>query len=604
MAAEHTLTLLGINTNETERVQPSPSLSTFYKTLHEYVTDVGVNEAEVADIQASVEGIVWQFADVVATLEPIFKAKSIHGVGSFYEKTKILKLDEFDFLYVIAELSNDTLVEMERVFIEDVLGVTVKVRDQQYFQDSKWFTDTDESGNSYLGMINFMPAKAAFYVANPQKSFSDVFSEAAATVRSTSLYSKKATGTLTLLGQENKVGPNVELLFEWKPLNGDCFAIKSDITPVIRASNVQAMVTQELCDHPPYLTRLYSTGSYLVMPSKLRHMQIPYTFSPTFTETERDLMRDLNQSHRITYQCLKFLLLDLYTRRSPVLWDLKQFALPDVYRDMEFPKILKKVDYLTNSSFLSSYCLKTAVLLHCRTCDRTDSSEMCGLDVINILLDSANSKIPRLPCTFVNQDNLFWKLAKPENARDLGLLIKVLELLKSFHDRLLKGNYDTLRSPGDNFRNKYAMLTQMSEENGLQQEEFLLEFNPLKLPQGTIYNAYRFTKDTGVILDDTEIAPAEKKLLLDEARLFFNFDLASSNKHSTLASSSIEEDLNKVKEKIDAFQKSSVTGRTETDTLPQVEESEKMSSKEPEGATVIYSRAESLMKEKEVPSKL
>lgn len=418
MAAQHTLTMTGVNTIETDTEQTSPSLSTFYKTLHEYVTDVGVTEAEVADIQASVEEIVWQFADVVAALEPIFKATSIHGVGSFYEKTKILKLDEFDFLYVIAELSNDKLVEMENVFIEDILGVTVKVKDQQYFQDSKWFTDTDESGNSYLGMINFLPAKAVFYVANPQKSFSDVLSEAAATVRSNSLFSKKATGTLTLLGQENKVGPNVELLFEWKPLKGDCFAVKSDITPVIRASNVQAMVTQEQCDHPPYLTRLYSTGSYFVMPSKLRHMQIPYTFSPTFTETERDLMRDLNQSHRIAYQCLKFLLLDLYTKRNPVFWDLKQFSLPGVYRDMEFPQILKKVDYLTNSSFLSSYCLKTAVLLHCRTCERADSPDLCGLDVINVLLDSAKSKIPRLPCTFANQDNLFWKLAKPENTRD------------------------------------------------------------------------------------------------------------------------------------------------------------------------------------------
>lgn len=582
--------MLEANKNDADKVGPAqvPALCKLYNTLHEYVADFGLSEAEVKDIQESVEEIVWQFADVVATLEPIFKAKSIHGVGSFYEKTKILKLDEFDFLYVIDELSNDNLVRLEKVFLESIFGVSIKVKDVQYFQDTKWFIDTTDNGDSYLGMLNFLPTKAAFFVKNPQESFSDVLSKAAETVRSQSLHCKKATGTLTLLGQENKAGPNVELWFEWKPVQGESFAIKSDITPVIRASNIQDMVTEEQCDHPPYLTRLHTTGSYLVMPSKLRHMQSPYTFSPTFTETERDLMIDLTQPHRIAYQCLKFLLLDLYTRRNPLYWDLKQFSLPGLYLEVDFPKMLKKLDYLTTKSFLSSYCLKTAVLLHCRNCQRQERPDLCGLDVINILLECSKSENPTLPSTFIKQDDLFWKLAQPDNVKDFRLMVKVLELLQSFHEKILKGNYDLsgILSPANNFRNMFALLIQMSEENGLQSEDSLLQFNPLTLSQGTVYNAYRFAKETEDILENTEMDCAKKKLLLDGAKVFYNFDVSSSNRHSTLASSDMAENLEKLKRTLAVYDTSHLSDNTETEVL----QPEEKSDDETGTVTVIYSR--------------
>lgn len=214
----------------TNSYSPSPGspLLEFYTTLHKYITDFGIGEQETNDIQESVEEMVHKFADLVETIEPMFKAKSIEGVGSFYEKTKILRLDEFDFLYVIDELSDETKVDMEKVFFENILGKAVKIKDLDYFQASKWLIDADGNGNYYLGVLNFLPCRKLVAVENMHEGFTAVFMKAAKTIEGQSLVSKKSTGTLYFFGHENSTGPNVELWFEWKPIQGKSFVIKSD----------------------------------------------------------------------------------------------------------------------------------------------------------------------------------------------------------------------------------------------------------------------------------------------------------------------------------------------------------------------------------------
>ena len=534
--------------------QESISLK-FYQTLHGYITDYGVSDEEMQDIQAAVEETVGKFAEIVANIEPMFKAKSIHGVGSFYERTKILKLDEFDFSYVIDELSDETRVEVEKVFTEDLLGLTVKVKDKQYFVNSKWFVDTDTSenndGTSYLGMMNFLPPKAVFYVRDKKKTFCDVLSKASEMIRSESLICSKPTGTLTLLGQENKVGPNIELWFEWKPKLGETFVIKSDITPVIRMNNVSEMITPDQCEHPSYLSRLYQKGSYFVMPSKFRHMQVPLTFSPTFTETERDIMADLDPCHRIAYQCLKFLLLDIYTRRNPLYHVLHQYATPWVWQDLDFSQVLKKIDYLTCKSFLSSYCLKTAVLRHCSNCERRGRPDLCGQDIVGSLLKCTKQEVPTLNGIFVKQDNLLYKFTQSDKAKDLSLLEKVLDMLIYFHEKkLTELSYDPDKSPHDNFRTMFSVLVSMSEENGLQEEDELLEFNPMKSTTGFVYNTYNFTRDTNSLLEDMTMDTENRNIMLDNAKQFYQFDMSLASAHSTITSSAMENDLQTIKDQL------------------------------------------------------
>ena len=533
-----------------------------YQMLHGYITDYGVTDEEMQDIQNAVEESVWKFADLVAQIEPIFKARSIHGVGSFYERTKILKLDEFDFSYVIDELSNETRVEVEKVFAEDILGLAVKAKDKEYFENSKWFvvTQTSEDGEedsededeaSYLGMLNFLPPKAVLYVREKTETFCDVLMKASEMIRSESLSSSKPTGTLTMLGQENKVGPNIELWFEWKPKLGETFVIKSDITPVIRMNNVAEMITSDQCELPLYLERLYQKGSYFVMPSKFRHMQVPLTFSPTFTETERDIMADLDPGHRIAYQCLKFLLLDIYTRRNPLYHSLHQYATPWVWEDLDFSQVLQKIDYLTAKSFLSSYCLKTAVLQHCCNCERLERPDLCGLDIINNLLACTIQEPPTLNGIFVKQDNLFYKLTQSDKAKDLDLLRKVLDLLKSFHERMLTElSYNTEKSPHCNFRTVFNELVKMSEENGLQTEDDFLEFNPMKFTTGLVYNTYNFTRDTSSLLEDKVMDEEKRNTMLDNAKQFFRFDMSLASAHSTITSSAMEHDLQSIKDQL------------------------------------------------------
>lgn len=558
----------------------------FYQMLHGYITDYGVSDSEVQDIQTAVEEAVGKFADIVANIEPMFKAKSIHGVGSFYERTKILKLDEFDFSYVIDELSDETKVEMEKVFTEDILGLAVKAKDKHYFENAKWVVDTHEDGTFYLGMVNFLPAKAVFYVRDKMQTFCDVLSKAAETVRSESLYCSKPTGTLTLLGQENKVGPNIELWFEWKPKQGEIFVIKSDITPVIRMNNVAEIVTTGHCEHPAYLARLQKKGSYFVMPSKPRHMQIPYTFSPTFTETERDIMADLDPCHRIAYQCLKFLNLDIYTRINPLYYVLQQYAAPWVWDDLDFPQVLKKLDYLTCKSFVSSYCLKTVVLQHCCSCERRDRPDLCGLEIINVLSDCTKQEIPTLNGIFIKQDNLFWKLSQPNKTKDLSLLEKVLGMLKFFHEKLSTDlSYDPDKSPADNFRNVFSVLVQMSEENGLQAEDDIFELNPAKFSTGFVYNTYNFTRDTSNLLEDTTMDADVRNKLLDDAKLFYQFDMSLAAAHSTITSSDMEENLQKISEQLTAKHQSLPVAETDVVEVSQ-EELETIDN----DATVIYSR--------------
>ena len=552
--------MLNVEDGETEDREKTNSdsvsnLNLFYRTLHEIITDFRMSREELNDIQEAVEEIVWQYADTVATIEPRFKAKSIHGVGSFYEGTKILKIDEFDFLYIIDELSNDALIEMEKIQVEDVLGVAVRIKNVDHFKDSKWLLDTDGNGDSYLSMLNFLPAKAAFYIKSPHESFSDVLSRAAESFRSQSLSSKKSSGTLSLMGQELKAGPNVELWFEWQSFKGDWFGLKADITPVIRGANLPDMISEEECEHIPYLTQLHTTGSYLVMPSKFRHMMMPYTFSPTFTETERDLMKDLNQSHRMAYQCLKFLLLDLYTRRNPLYCDLHTFLIPAVYPDVELKDVLKKLDYLTHKSFLSSYCLKTAVLLHARDCQLQQNPELCSLDVMSRLLGCVCRQHPTLSSIFLKQDNLFWKLSQLEHKKDRELLINLLTMLQSFHQRVSQKDYKLTEAapPANIFRETFALLMQMAEDCGIQAVDTLLEFNPMSIGIGPVYGTYKFTKETESILEDTEMEPLTKKFLLNEAKTFYNFD--TSSKYSTIASS-IEKNYDTLKHKLTEYESS------------------------------------------------
>ena len=568
-----------------EMPQPYSNSAYFYLKLHELITDFKMSKEEMYDIQVSVEEIVRHFADVVANIEPMFKAQSIHGVGSFYEGTKILKLDEFDFLYVIDELSNGTYLQMTKVLEEDILGVAVKLNDVEHFKDSKWLLDKDENGDAYLGIFNFLPPKAVIYVENRQESFSDVLTRAAESFRKEPLKSRKSTGLLSLMGQETKAGPNVELWFEWQSVRGESIVLKADITPVIRATNLTDIVSEIECDYIPHLTKLHCTGSYLVMPSKFRHMQIPNTFSPTFTETERDLMKDLNLSHRIVYQCLKFLLLDIYTRRNPLFWDLRTFLLPSVYPDVDIKDILNKLDYLTHKSFLSSYCLKTAVLQHTRSCQHPENLDLCSKDVVNTLLGCVCRQHPTLPSTFVKQDNLFFKLSQTDHRKDRELLITVLTMLKTFHEKLSEIDVADDELPSAKFRKAFTLLLQLSDDCGLQEYYTIMEFHPGKFSMGLVYGAYKFTKETESILEDNEMDQSKKRFLLREASTLYNFDYPSM--HSTIADKALEDNLDTIKQKIANYEPTIMSTENEDNDGRQPEDTDTDDSP---NVTVIYSR--------------
>lgn len=470
--------------------QSSHGLRQFYLKMYEYITDFGMPDEEVKDIQLAIEELLHKIKEEFGKKYPHFRTKDIVGAGSYYENTKILRPDEFDFLYVLEDLSNDTLVEMKKIHLAEMGGVEVKLKDEEYFLNGPWLVDTNSDGELYLSFYQFLSDKNVLYMKEPVEYFSKAFVNA--TGHLAGLRSDQKYGQLNVSGIESTNGPNVEIWYEWKSKSGKTATVKSDLTPVIRAFNLEDMVSAGDCMSAKYFEKLKARGSYFVMPSKVRHLQAITSFSPTFTETERDIMLELNDSHRVTYRCLKFLLLDIFTSSNAAFLELKQFGHPELFQESDFRLVLRKIDYLSHRSFLSTFCLKTALLTHTCTCDNDAAPELCALDVIEILLRGAECDKPYLSNIF-NKDNLFWKYSLAEYAGKLKNLRAYLSVLRSFHHMVMKDtalNSEEL-TPESRLRKVMTVLVNLTEENS----EQLAEEISFTLPTSwTNLNAFKYSQ--------------------------------------------------------------------------------------------------------------
>ncbi|KAH3816104.1 uncharacterized protein LOC127881946 [Dreissena polymorpha] len=234
------------------------------------------------------------------------------------------------------------------------------------------------------------------------------------------------SGKLKLAGVKVFREPNTELILLWTTHDrGESFQISVDVSPAIRCHNIEDAVTIEDCLDENIFREVCDHGSFLLTSGRrdASHASPSKCFRISLTEVEVKIMLKLTPKHKICYRVLKFF----------------------------FTEICKTLSVRGFIYFgLSSYCLKTAVLHHLRSCSNTNQETIhsCMESVVLFLLDALSNDMhqrPVLPSIFIKDHNLFESLSRFQTDKRIALnLVMHAKCLLVF--RSLVKNFGTIPS--------------------------------------------------------------------------------------------------------------------------------------------------------------
>ncbi|KAH3809511.1 uncharacterized protein LOC127833489 [Dreissena polymorpha] len=308
--------------------------------------------------------------DKVSELEPRFTVSEILKVGSYFEGTKIDKIDEFDFLVVIKELSKPGAIHLNKipdVFDEGYLIYTaepgmVQIKLQDDDLKIKWRkyvvddfltgfhhpTDIHKRRQGFGSLI----LESIKIFAKTQHEWRNLFFEPGV-----NMFFNRGGLTLLSISDSERVilktaevhHPNTVLELKY-----DGSRISVDLSPAIRYDRVEDCFEAGDCVDERLAAAVLDRGSILLVAKQGNYFRI------TFTETEVKFMRDkIHGVHKLIYMYLKYIKC-LYA---------KQASQPDVHP-------------------FSSYMLKMVCIHHDMRCTSENKTvSKCLDEVLDLMAD-------------------------------------------------------------------------------------------------------------------------------------------------------------------------------------------------------------------------
>lgn len=205
------------------------------------------------EIRIVVERFCDQHREFKVLDEAFDENKGLLKVGSFYERTKISFPDEFDFVFIVGNLTLDKQISTGKSIEKFFFDINDTIQDM--FAQQLTLSDlTDTTFTSEFGSITF-----------------DSYVE--------------------------RKGPSSKLLFKYFKTRSQTIKIFVDFVPAFKIidPSIEARV-QNMCNCLEFCEEIVATGSFLVVGNV------------SFTETEVHFMRDiLSEHHRKVYRLLKYL---------------------------------------------------------------------------------------------------------------------------------------------------------------------------------------------------------------------------------------------------------------------------------------------------------
>ncbi|KAH3787649.1 hypothetical protein DPMN_165776 [Dreissena polymorpha] len=278
---------------------------------------------------------VYVILDKVSELEPRFTVSEILKVGSYFEGTKIDKIDEFDFLVVIKELSKPGAIHINKgpdVFDEGYLMkepgmVQIKLQDddlkmkwRKYVIDD-FLTGFQQPKDTHKRRQEFgsFVLESIKIFAKTQHEWRDLLFEPGV-----NMFFNRGGLTLLSISDSERVilkaaevhHPNTVLELEY-----DGSAISVDLSPAIRYDRVKDCFKAGDCVNERLAADVLERGSILLVAKQGN------TFRITFTETEVEYMREkIHWVHKLVYMYLKYIKC-LYAKIKPGFQPFSSYVL-------------------------------------------------------------------------------------------------------------------------------------------------------------------------------------------------------------------------------------------------------------------------------------
>ena len=386
-----------ISLTPSKRCDEQPMDSTdVLENLHER-TLFTMTQPEVLDIQSSVEFLVRRLLYKVGDLNSNFRVRDIVVNGSFYDGSKIITPDEFDYLAVIDKLS--------------VKGTTISRECEQNHGfahvklDKSMGTIWDGlSSKRQLYSIKQNGDRASFR-DQFRMLFHDIVRKTIGNDSSVQIH--KLSGSLMLYGYNVSLhGPECVVLAHWYSRTSmTSFPITIDICPAIQADCVSDIVTT---DDPLFLTAYHSMlqeQRYFLIPSDSKTCS--YCFKLAFTDSDQWLVSNLTEKHRKCFRVLKF----LFTEAGKVNCGVKKI--------------------------MNSFAIKMAILWHADRCSTPSSIKDCTTHTLEYLRDSLSLKVPFLPNVHIKSRNVWKNLATSvDDDKNCSTVVKLIDtIIELFGDR-------------------------------------------------------------------------------------------------------------------------------------------------------------------------
>ncbi|KAH3787639.1 uncharacterized protein LOC127840908 [Dreissena polymorpha] len=330
--------------------------------------------------------------DKVSELEPRFTVSEILKVGSYFEGTKIDKIDEFDFLVVIKELSKPGAIHVNKmpdVFIEGNLikepgMVQIKLQDEDlkvkwrnyvvddYLTGFQQPTDASKKRQKIFGSIVLESIKI---LAKTKHEWEDlVFAPG------TNMFYNRGGLTLLSISDSERVilkaaevhHPNTVLELEY-----DGSVISVDLSPAIRYDRVEDCFEAGDCVDERLAAAVLDRGSILLVAKQGNAFRI------TFTETEVKFMRDkIHGVHKLIYMYLKYIKC-LYAKKSAIDQPFSSYVLKMfcIHHDIR----------CTTQNKTVSKCLDEVLDLMTDCCEKVDLKNVFNKRLTYLTIDDIES---------------------------------------------------------------------------------------------------------------------------------------------------------------------------------------------------------------------
>ena len=280
------------------------------------------------DILDSVKDVVDIIANKMGKAEPKLKIQEVILVGSAAENTQVGEVSDYDFQFVLDDLSESGTIDVLNE-CDDNGYVHVVVQ-----QEDKKHTWAKLLHNGYL------KSTKGKHPDTKIKGVRQLFHKSLQTVLTQVPDLHTSAGILQNNKQTEKHGPAFTVYFGWFQRMYIFFwlgkQIKIDLCPVIRFRGNLRFINRETVTCDAYYDYQQRVGSVMLMPLA-RRASCTYgkCFKTTFTEVEVLLMRDMSEHHRKCCIILKYLLNGCEERPATAMnsYVLKTLVLNHHYKE-------------------------------------------------------------------------------------------------------------------------------------------------------------------------------------------------------------------------------------------------------------------------------